>query len=97
MPTAIETHLVSGYPCPRACAPFRDEEAQCVACAEGHASQEGPLLADEPFIVLDVVCIGQERIERQEGDRVEVPPEGYARMQTGAGNLDGVDRDGSPG
>ena len=76
-----ETDLASRYPGLCASVPSRDEEAEGMAQAEGDAGEEGPLLALEPVVVLDVVRVGEDWIEGEKGDRVEVRVPGQADVQ----------------
>lgn len=45
------------------------------------ASQKRPLLTADPVVVLDVVCIGQQRVQAQKRGRVEVRPYWKSYMQ----------------
>ena len=52
--------------------PPREQETECVAQPERHACEEGPLLALKPIIVLDEIRVGEDGVEREEGDSVQV-------------------------
>ena len=67
-----------------------------MAQAEGDAGEEGPLLALEPVVVLDVVRVGEDWIEGEEGDRVEVRVPGQADVQRRARDFGRDDLDRAP-
>lgn len=50
---------------------------------KGNASQESPLFTDEPRIVLDIVRVCQERVERQERKAVKMGVPGDANVEAG--------------
>ncbi len=52
--------------------PPREQETECVAQPERHAREEGPLLTLEPVIVLDEIRVGEDGVEGEEGDSVQV-------------------------
>jgi hypothetical protein len=77
MKEVIETHLTSCNPGLCLCTPTGHQEAQGVTGAEQDASEKGPLLASQPFVIFDIVRIGQQRVERKERDGIQVLPAGY--------------------
>jgi hypothetical protein len=74
-----ETHLASSNPSPGTRTPFCNQEAKCMACTQTDTGQKSPLFTSEPVIVLDVVCVGEEWVERKKWESVEigVPRECY--------------------
>lgn len=45
-----------------------------MARPERNTSEKSPLLALEPVVVFDVVGVGEERVEAEEGEGVDVRP-----------------------
>lgn len=57
-----EAHVIQ-TPC--CCAlVFGDQEAESMSGPQAGACEECPLFAGEPLVVLDVVCVGEERERR---------------------------------
>lgn len=71
-------------PCIHAAAPGGEEEAEGMACAEEDGEDECPFLGDDPLVVLVVVGVVEEGIERCGGEQ------GRART------ADGLQRTGRP-
>ena len=91
-----ETDLASRYPGLCASVPSRDEEAEGMTQAEGDAGEEGPLLALEPVVVLDVVRVGENGVEGEEWDSIQVGVPWQADMQGRPRNFGGNDLDRAP-
>ena len=91
-----ETDLASRYPGLCASVPSSDEEAEGMDKAEGDEGEEGQLLDMEPVVVLDIVCVGENWIEGEEGDRVEVRVPGQADVQRRARDFGRDDLDRAP-
>ena len=91
-----ETHFSCGNPSPCCCAPLGDQEAESMTCPQAGACEECPLFADEPFIVLDVVCVGEEGVKGEKGDGIEVGVPGDGPVQAGTRNFGRPDRDRNP-
>jgi hypothetical protein len=72
-----DTHLASRNPRLCLCTPTCYQEAQGVTSTEQDTSEEGPLLTFYPIVVLDVVRIGQQRVEWEERDSIQVLPARY--------------------
>lgn len=58
--------------------------------------QKSPFLRLDPVFIFDVVGVCQERIERQEGEGVDVRPGGEGVTEFGTGDLGGDDGEGDP-
>lgn len=58
-----------------------------MARPEGNTSEKSPLLALEPVVVFDVVGVGEERVEAEEGEGVDVRPGVERAAQLGACDL----------
>lgn len=71
------THLTSRNPCPCLCTPTRYQKTQGMAGTKQNTCEEGPLLTPQPLVVLDVVGIGEQRVEWKKRDCVYVLPAGY--------------------
>lgn len=67
-----------------------------MSSAEQHAGQECPLLADEPFVVPDKVCVGKDGIECKEWEAVEVGVPRNGNVETGPFNFRRVNSDPNP-
>ena len=65
-------HLFCGYPCTSSRVPFRDEETQCVAGTKSNTGQKSPFFADEPLVILNIVCISEEWIQRNKRISIDV-------------------------
>jgi len=91
-----EAHLSCGNPSPRSCAPFGDQEAESMAGPQAGTCEECPLFADEPFVVLDIVCVGEEGVKGEKRDGVEVGVPGDGPVQGGTRNFGRPDRNSNP-
>ena len=65
-------HLPRCDPSLRSRIPPREQETKCVAQPERHAREEGPLLALEPVVILDEIRVGENGVEGEEGDSIQV-------------------------
>lgn len=63
---------------------------------ESDASQERPLFALDPVVVLDVICICEDGIQRQEGDSVQVCICWYRLVKCCSRDFRRLDLDGHP-
>lgn len=75
------THIARGDQGLCSCAPPSSEIAQSMASAECDTAKEGPLLALDPVVVLDVVRICPEWIHQQERNGINVSPDGPGDVQ----------------
>ena len=92
----LETHLSCGNPSPCPCAPLGDQEAESMAGPQAGACEKRPLFADEPFVIFDVIGVGEEGVKGEKGDSVEVGVPGDGPVQAGTRNFGGPDRDRNP-
>ena len=63
---------------------------------KGRTRQEGPFDAFEPVIILDVVCIRENRVEGEEWDSIQVGVPWQTDMQGRPRNFGGNDLDRAP-
>jgi hypothetical protein len=71
------TNLTSRNPCLCFCTPTRYQKTQGVTGTEKDTSEEGPLLTSQPLVILDIVGIGEQRVEWEERECVYVLPARY--------------------
>ena len=67
-----------------------------MATPKSNASQECPFLALQPVIVLDEVCVCENRVEREEGHGVEMCPPWKAGVQVGPSDFGRINSNGDP-
>lgn len=89
--TMHSTHVARGDQRLRSCAPPSSEIAQGMTSAECNTAEEGPLLALDPVVILDVVRICPERIHQQERNGINVGPDRPGDVQRRPGYFGGPD------
>jgi hypothetical protein len=85
-------HLLGRNPCLRSSAPLCDQKTESMTSTQRNTRQKSPLFAFQPLIILDVVCIGQKRIEREERNCVEISVPRNRCMQARARDFGRDDR-----
>lgn len=67
-----------------------------MSSSERYACEKCPFFADEPLVVFDVVGVGEDGVQRQKWDSVQVGVPRNRYMETRSRNFRRVNGDGSP-